>query len=127
MTSEQLTTTDRPVAGWYADPDGRAGTQRYWDGVAWTGHYHPPIPIIPPAPVIRAPRKSPIGAALLNLLICGCGAWYLGRVGRGFAWLGGALAAALLTGVGSILVLIAAMIDSYVLAGNMNAENGHPR
>jgi len=30
-----------PPANWYPDPDGSA-RQRYWDGSAWTEHYHPP-------------------------------------------------------------------------------------
>lgn len=32
--------TSGPPAGWYPDPHGRAGVQRYWDGAAWTDHVH---------------------------------------------------------------------------------------
>jgi len=28
------------AAGWYADPGGAPGTLRYWDGAAWTQHFH---------------------------------------------------------------------------------------
>lgn len=28
--------------GWYPDPVGRDGDQRYWDGQQWTQHVHPP-------------------------------------------------------------------------------------
>lgn len=32
-----------PPEGWYRDPDDRPG-QRYWDGSAWTDHFHPDAP-----------------------------------------------------------------------------------
>jgi Protein of unknown function (DUF2510) len=28
-------------AGWYPDPSGNTGVERYWDGAAWTDHYRP--------------------------------------------------------------------------------------
>ncbi len=31
---------DHAHAGWYADPSGRPATLRYWNGSAWTDHYH---------------------------------------------------------------------------------------
>ena len=31
---------DLPPGGWYADPEGEAGRQRYWDGERWTERYH---------------------------------------------------------------------------------------
>jgi len=36
-------------AGWYADPE-QPGSQRYWDGTAWTEHRSPGAPVPPPAP-----------------------------------------------------------------------------
>ena len=30
--------TSLPPAGWYPDPTGSSGSQRYWDGSAWTEH-----------------------------------------------------------------------------------------
>jgi len=35
------------AAGWFADPTGPAGTQRYWDGTSWSEHVHTP-PTYPP-------------------------------------------------------------------------------
>lgn len=29
-----------PPADWYPDPDGSANLLRYWDGEAWTDHFH---------------------------------------------------------------------------------------
>ncbi|MBE1552282.1 hypothetical protein GGC64_006369 [Mycobacterium sp. OAS707] len=29
------------AAGWYPDPGGGGGAQRYWDGTAWTEHFAP--------------------------------------------------------------------------------------
>ena len=31
---------DHARAGWYADPSGAPATLRYWNGSAWTDHYH---------------------------------------------------------------------------------------
>ncbi len=31
---------DHARAGWYADPSGTPATLRYWNGSAWTDHYH---------------------------------------------------------------------------------------
>lgn len=47
-------------AGWYPDPMGQAGTQRYWDGTRWTTHVHPPADQrASPAtePPVPAPRR----------------------------------------------------------------------
>lgn len=41
-------------AGWYADPN-EYGTQRWWDGAAWTAHTHRGIP---GAAVAAAPRVA---------------------------------------------------------------------
>ena len=30
-----------PPAGWYADPAGHMGWQRWWDGLGWTDHLRP--------------------------------------------------------------------------------------
>jgi uncharacterized membrane protein len=68
-----------PIAGWYADPDGRGG-QRWWDGTAWTEHtagapgtspYSPaptpsvPAPIYAPAAPVQQQYYTPAPAALL--------------------------------------------------------------
>ena len=37
---------DAPPAGWYPDPAGRAGL-RWWDGLDWTDHRRPPLPMAP--------------------------------------------------------------------------------
>lgn len=44
-------------AGWFPDPSG-APRQRYWDGVQWTEHYHPPINAAPD-PAMRQPGTPP--------------------------------------------------------------------
>ena len=36
-----------PAAGWYSDPEDRAGL-RWWSGVAWTEHRHVPEPVTNP-------------------------------------------------------------------------------
>lgn len=38
-----------PPAGWYPDTI-TPGRQRWWDGLAWTDHYHPPQESIAPTP-----------------------------------------------------------------------------
>lgn len=47
-----------PVPGWYPDPRG-SGQLRWWDGVSWTEHVHPPAIVVPAQ---HAPgRLRPIG------------------------------------------------------------------
>jgi hypothetical protein len=36
-------------AGWYPDPGGQPGTQRWWDGARWTEHLQHPQQYVPPA------------------------------------------------------------------------------
>jgi hypothetical protein len=55
-------------AGWYLDPSGSG--QRYWNGVAWTGHVAPPPQFAGPLPQESEPAAGDwIGAALLPLLM----------------------------------------------------------
>lgn len=63
-----------PEAGWYEDPAGEAGAQRYWDGVQWTDQVTvaatpPPPPAVPPAaapppPVVPPPPAAVAGAGI---------------------------------------------------------------
>lgn len=53
-------------------------------------------------------KKSPILAAILSFLIVGVGHMYLGKWGRGFAWLGGAIV------LGIILAVIMGNVPSYI-------------
>lgn len=56
---------EAPTAGWYPDPTGRPGL-RWWDGLDWTDHRRPPMPIhtwededaAPPTPAPRATRPT---------------------------------------------------------------------
>lgn len=43
----------QPAAGWYPDPDpnGAPGSQRFWDGNAWTSRVQAPAAPMPPPPV----------------------------------------------------------------------------
>lgn len=52
--------TDNPTtpAGWYADPT-TPGTERYWNGVAWTDHHRPVAAAPTPAPAPPSPYGSP--------------------------------------------------------------------
>lgn len=57
-----------PPAGWYPDPAG-APRQRYWNGTAWTEHYHPPVVAAPPPPTgapvsVVPPRRGRTGLVL---------------------------------------------------------------
>ncbi len=56
-----------PQPGWY--PDGTGG-QRWWDGVQWTGHYQPGMPLV------QQPRRRTgvmIGAISAAVLLIGGG------------------------------------------------------
>jgi TM2 domain-containing membrane protein YozV len=71
--------------------------------------------------------KSTAAAILLSLLFTGAGHWYVGRVGRGFAWFGAAVLAGILViaVVGLVLlpvVWVAAAIDANNCARKHNAE-----
>ncbi len=48
------------AAGWYADPSGAGGMLRYWDGAAWTQHFHeiPDRNILAPPDARRRPRRG---------------------------------------------------------------------
>ena len=52
-------------------------------------------------------------AALLNLLLCGCGQMYLGQVGKGVVILALCILIGLLTmGIGGFVILFIAIIDA---------------
>ncbi len=72
-----------------------------------------------------SPAKSGTVAALLSVLLTGAGQMYLGRVGRGFAFLGGAIGAALATfwmlGLGGIAIWVWSIVDAYSLAEKSKA------
>ena len=62
-----MSDTPTTPAGWYPDPTA-PGTERYWDGAAWTDHSRPvagasPAPPTPPAPPAPpTPYSAPAGA-----------------------------------------------------------------
>jgi TM2 domain-containing membrane protein YozV len=71
--------------------------------------------------------KSPAAAILLSLVFTGAGQWYVGRVGRGFAFFGAAVLSGILilAVVGLILLPIVwvwAAIDANNCARKYNAE-----
>lgn len=79
-----------------------------------------------PAAPVRA-AKSATAAVLLSLLLTGAGHWYTGEVGRGFAFLGGAVLAAFslvfLIGIVALpAVAIWAAIDAGKSADRHNAR-----
>ena len=47
---------DHARAGWYADPSGTPATLRYWNGSAWTDHYHE----IPGGNDLQDPDAAPV-------------------------------------------------------------------
>lgn len=44
-----MTSSQRPAAGWYVDPEGDLSRLRYWDGAQWTEHFSSIAPVPPPA------------------------------------------------------------------------------
>lgn len=71
--------------------------------------------------------KSTAAAILLSLVFTGAGHWYVGRVGRGFAWFGAAVLSGILVVavIGLVLlpvVWVAAAIDANNCARKHNAE-----
>jgi hypothetical protein len=56
-----LPPTSDPAPGWYADPE-HFGTQRYWEGSAWSDHRRPAQQVVavvaPVAPVVQTPGNS---------------------------------------------------------------------
>ncbi len=71
--------------------------------------------------------KSSAAAILLSLVFTGAGHWYVGRVGRGFAWFGAAVLCGILViaVIGLVLlplVWVGAAIDANNCARKHNAE-----
>jgi hypothetical protein len=81
------------VPGWYPDPLGDPARIRYWDGVAWTEHFHPYRPAPPPAPPARRPTS--------------------------LKWLGVIAVAGLLAGLAGELFALLAELNSRNLAGDL--------
>lgn len=53
--------TTGPEPGWYVDPDGAEGQQRYWNGAEWTEHRTVGLPKPAPVPVqIVKPKRGPL-------------------------------------------------------------------
>ena len=71
MTGGNSHAQAQPQAGWYADPYD-AGVLRYWDGVAWTAHTQPALPLGLPSveltPGAPAPRHRIGLAAILGVI-----------------------------------------------------------
>ena len=65
--------TSTPPGGWYPDPSGPPGLQRWWDGVRWTEHTHLTVCLpLPPAvgpPLVSYGRR--LGSWLIDWLIVG--------------------------------------------------------
>lgn len=63
-----VVTTPPPPPGWYPDPGGAPGVQRYWDGATWTQHTHSgPIGVPTPASPQSTSRSNWLpGSALAS-------------------------------------------------------------
>jgi uncharacterized protein DUF2510 len=57
-----------PAPGWYQDPAG-TGASRWWDGVSWTGHVHPPAAQSPGAWPAEAAARSFLRSNPLSLAV----------------------------------------------------------
>jgi hypothetical protein len=75
--------------GWYPDPSGPAGQQRWWDGTRWTEHLQPAPGAAPPGPT---PKSGSSNALVIILVVLGV----LAVLG-----IGGCVACAALVGEGA--------------------------
>ena len=69
-----MTTPPPPPAGWYPDPSGVPGRQRYFDGKQWTEHHdYPPPQVRKPMPtwlvVVLTIAIAIAASATINLLL----------------------------------------------------------
>jgi len=128
-------------AGWYPQPD---GSQRYWDGTAWTSHTAPAAQ--PPPPPYGAPvggygqqygqqygypvaPKNPAISLLVSFFVPGVGSMINGDVGIGVAILIGYLISfpLVLVVVGLPMLLgfwVWGMVDAYQGAVRWNRAHG---
>ena len=84
-----------------------------------TGYPYPPSAMGYPYP--GRVNKSPVAACLLNLLLLGAGYFYLGKVGKGLLVLViGIVVGVCSYGIGTLVMLIYAMVDCYNTAEAMN-------
>jgi len=84
-----------PAAGWYTDPE-QHGTQRYWDGTAWTEHRSPAGTfqvVAPVAVAVPTAARPPANGLATAGLVCGIVAVVFGLVPWTFwlAWILGVL------------------------------------
>lgn len=124
-------------AGWYPQTD---GSQRYWDGTAWTAHT---APAAPPAPdPYGAPYGTPYGqygypvapknpaiSLLVSFFVPGVGSMINGDVGIGVAILIGYLISfpLVLVVIGLPMLLgfwVWGMVDAYQGAVRWNRAHG---
>src|SRR5918999_3492958 len=75
--------------GWYPDPSGPAGQQRWWDGTRWTEHLQPAPGAAPPG---AAPKSGSSNTLVVVLVVLGV----LAVLG-----IGGCVACAALVGEGA--------------------------
>jgi hypothetical protein len=59
----------RAQPGWYPDPSGPPGQQRWWDGTRWTEHLQPAQGAAPPGPAPGAPGAAPPRSGSSNTLV----------------------------------------------------------
>lgn len=75
-------TTVGPEPGWYVDPDGAEGQERYWNGSEWTEHRKATgLPAPEPVPVrVVKPKRGPLPKpAIIAMAIVFLGAliWFV--------------------------------------------------
>jgi TM2 domain-containing membrane protein YozV len=136
-------------AGWYPQPD---GTERWWDGQAWTAHSRP----VPPPPTAPAPSnaaglygsdpvapvtagpygtgyavapKSPGISLLASFFIPGLGTMINGEVNKGIGILVGYVACLflfflLVPLLGAMVLWVWGMVDAYQGAVRWNHAHG---